>query len=80
VVGDTVNFDCPAGFAVDTFEWSLGTDTIVTIKTCLETCASQSDCRWNAVDATGPWAGTCGQYQCVRTVGAETGVCDDPRT
>ena len=79
-VGNTDHFACPDGFLIDSTEWSLGMDTMVTIKTCLETCDSQNDCRWNALDATGPWAGTCGQYECAFDVGMAVGVCDDPRT
>jgi hypothetical protein len=73
--GNVTSFGCPAGSQVDTRISTILGGT-VTAKTCLETCTTQSDCRWNAVDS----GGECGQYQCVWGTEGTIGVCRDPRT
>jgi cysteine-rich repeat protein len=73
--GSVTGFTCPPETQVDTITATVfGAN--VTIKSCLEICATQSACRWNAVDS----GGTCGQYQCIFEAGAAVGACSDPRT
>ena len=53
----------------------------ITTKTCQQLCSSQADCRWNEADdgTTFPWAGDCGQWQCVPGGDGGEWVCADVR-
>ncbi len=77
--GNVSTFSCPAGYAVTT-EVRTQMGMTITTKSCLVTCTSDSECRWNAAEAAGsPWAGTCGQYACIPEGDGGAYVCADPR-
>ncbi|MBN1770201.1 MAG: hypothetical protein JXB32_02975 [Deltaproteobacteria bacterium] len=77
--GDVERFECPAGYVERSIVWA-AMDTVITVAYCAKPCASQRDCRWNAVEEEGsPWAGQCGQWTCISTGDGSESFCDDPR-
>ena len=79
VVGDTTAFACPRGYVEGTDTRTVMGATLTT-KICNKPCDGQNDCRWNEVeDSDSPWAGACGQWQCLLDPATGEGVCGDPR-
>jgi cysteine-rich repeat protein len=78
-VGNVDAFECPAPYIEGTDVREIMGATITT-KLCGVPCDSQTDCRWNAVEAPdSPWAGECGQWQCLYSEDAGVNLCNDPR-
>jgi cysteine-rich repeat protein len=77
--GDVDAITCPTGTAMVTDVRTVLTMTITT-KTCMKTCSSQADCRWNEEDDPAyDWDGTCGEWACLPGGDGGEMICTDIR-
>jgi hypothetical protein len=79
--GDVDAITCPAGSAMMTdVRTEMGGMITVTTKACTQTCTTQADCRWNAVEPSGsPFEGDCGRWTCLPDGDGGATICVDPR-
>jgi hypothetical protein len=75
--GDFDTIACPAGTYLYEDSRTVMGSTTVTSRSCLKTCTSDADCRWNAYDS---FRSACGAYMCLPApADPSVSVCSDPR-